>query len=43
MQRRTAWLIARAYADLIGIEPAAAFQMLIVEHRVEPSVDHDRA
>jgi hypothetical protein len=32
MQRKTAWLIARAYADLAGIDITAAFQLLIIEH-----------
>src|SRR5262249_8633955 len=36
MQRRTAWLIAQAYAPLAGIAPEAAFQLLIIEQRVEP-------
>lgn len=36
MQRRTAWLIAKAYAALAGIEAEAAFRLLIVE-RAEPS------
>ncbi len=37
MQRRTAWRIAQAYADIARIEPEAAFQLLIVERPVEPS------
>lgn len=32
MQRRTAWLIARAYGELVGIDAAAAFRLLITEH-----------
>jgi transcriptional regulator with XRE-family HTH domain len=39
MQRRTAWLIARAYADLVGVEPEMAFRLLIVERRDEPSLE----
>jgi hypothetical protein len=31
MQRRTAWLIARAYAELVGLEAATAFRLLIME------------
>ena len=40
MQRRTAWLIAQAYATIAGIESEAAFQLLIVERREEPAADH---
>lgn len=40
MQRRTAWLIAQAYASIAGIESEAAFRLLIVECREEPSTDH---
>ena len=36
MQRRTAWLIAQAYAKIVGIESEAAFRLLIVERREEP-------
>jgi transcriptional regulator with XRE-family HTH domain len=43
MQRRTAWLIAHAYADIVSIDADAAFQVLIVEHHAEPSTDHTRA
>ena len=32
MQRKTAWLIARAYGELVGIDAAAAFRLLITEH-----------
>jgi hypothetical protein len=31
MQRRTAWLIAHAYAEVVGLEPDVAFGLLIVE------------
>jgi len=31
MQRRTAWLIAQSYAELVGIVPDDAFRLLIVE------------
>jgi transcriptional regulator with XRE-family HTH domain len=43
MQRRTAWLIANAYADLAGIDADVAFRTLIVEHHPEPATDHPRA
>jgi transcriptional regulator with XRE-family HTH domain len=33
MQRRTAWLLAKAYATLLDIDEEAAFQVLIIEHR----------
>ena len=33
MQRRTAWLIAGAYAELTGIDVAQAFRLLIAERR----------
>jgi hypothetical protein len=33
MQRRTAWAIAHAYAEVVGLEPDAAFDLLIVEDR----------
>jgi hypothetical protein len=43
MQRRTAWLIARAYAELVGMEMAAAFRLLIMEatdgQMLEPSAE----
>jgi transcriptional regulator with XRE-family HTH domain len=32
MQRRTAWLLAKAYADVVGIDADSAFQVLIVEY-----------
>jgi transcriptional regulator with XRE-family HTH domain len=32
MQRRTAWLIAKAYGEVAGIEVEDAFQRLIEEH-----------
>jgi hypothetical protein len=31
MQRRTAWAIAHAYAEVVGLEPDAAFNLLIIE------------
>lgn len=37
MQRRTAWSLAKAYADLTGIDADSAFQVLIVEHPDEVS------
>ena len=40
MQRRTAWLIAHAYADLVSIDADTAFQVLIVERHAEPSTYH---
>jgi len=35
MQRRTAWLIAQAYADLVGITADTAFHLLIEESGAE--------
>ncbi len=35
MQRRTAWLIAKAYAEIVAIDAMAAFQLLILEQRDE--------
>ncbi len=32
MQRRTAWLIAKTYGELMTIDAQAAFRLLIVEH-----------
>lgn len=32
MQRRTAWLIAKAYGELTNTDLHAAFRLLIVEH-----------
>jgi len=37
MQRRTAWRIAQAYAEIARIDPEDAFRLLIVERPVEPS------
>jgi transcriptional regulator with XRE-family HTH domain len=38
MQRRTAWLLAKAYAGLVGIEAEEAFKtFIIVEHDLTPS------
>lgn len=37
MQRRTAWLLSNAYAELVGIEPEEAFKTLIVECDLTPS------
>ena len=31
MQRRTAWILAQTYAEVVGIEEDAAFRLLIVE------------
>ncbi len=42
MQRRTAWLIAHAYANLAAIDADVAFQRLIVEHHPEPATDQSR-
>src|SRR6266542_5918803 len=33
MQRRTAWLIAATYADIVGIDATHAFRLLIAELR----------
>ncbi len=33
MQRRTAWLLAHAYATLVGMESGSAFRLLIIERR----------
>jgi transcriptional regulator with XRE-family HTH domain len=33
MQRRTAWLLAKAYAEVTGIEAEEAFGILIIERR----------
>lgn len=38
MQRKTAWLLAKAYSQLVGIDDDAAFRILIVEH-VESTSD----
>lgn len=43
MQRRTAWLIAHAYADIVSIDADAAFHVLIVEHHEELSTNHTLA
>jgi hypothetical protein len=32
MQRRTSWLLAKTYAELVGVESVDAFKTLIVEH-----------
>lgn len=37
MQRRTAWLIAYAYSELVSIDAEAAFQLLILEQCDEES------
>lgn len=39
MQRRTAWRIAQAYADIARITPEQAFSLLIVERPAEPAPD----
>lgn len=31
MQRKTTWLLAKAYSQLVGIDEDAAFQLLITE------------
>lgn len=41
MQRRTAWLIAQAYGELVGIGRETAFQLLILECPVEETSDQD--
>ena len=40
MQRRTAWLLANAYADLAGIDADLAFRTLIVEERQAAAAEH---
>jgi transcriptional regulator with XRE-family HTH domain len=35
MQRRTAWLLAKAYAGLAGIEAEEAFKILIIERAAD--------
>jgi hypothetical protein len=37
MQRRTAWLLAKAYAELAGVDADTAFRTLIVERASEIS------
>lgn len=39
MQRRTAWLLAQAYAAVAQIDREDAFRLLIVEHPAELSPD----
>lgn len=48
MQRRTAWLLAKAYADVAGIDADLAFRTLIIEeshkvadHAHEEGTHHD--
>ncbi len=40
MQRRTAWLLANAYADLAGIDADLAFRTLIIEERQTAAAEH---
>ncbi len=37
MQRRTAWLLSNAYAELVGVDADTAFRTLIVERAGEIS------
>jgi len=39
MQRRTAWMLAQAYAELAHIDADAAFRLLIVERPEESVID----
>ena len=39
MQRRTAWMLAQAYAELVRIDADAAFRLLIVERAEESATD----
>lgn len=43
MQRRTAWRLAQAYAEITGIERDAAFRLLITEYpeMSEPTVQQE--
>ena len=43
MQRRTAWMLAKAYGELVSIDVDTAFRVLIVERHQEPSTDHTLA
>lgn len=40
MQRRTAWLLAHAYASAVGIDADLAFRTLIVEEHRATMVEH---
>src|SRR5215207_1221371 len=39
MQRRTAWMLAQAYGELVHIDAEAAFRLLIVERSDESVTD----
>ena len=39
MQRRTAWMLAQAYGELVHIDADAAFHLLIVERPNESVTD----
>jgi hypothetical protein len=39
MQRRTAWMLAQAYGELVHIDADAAFQLLIVERSDDVLID----
>jgi len=39
MQRRTAWMLAQAYAEMVHIDADAAFHLLIVEQPNESVAD----
>jgi transcriptional regulator with XRE-family HTH domain len=39
MQRRTAWMLAQAYGELVHIDADAAFRLLIVERPEESTTD----
>ena len=39
MQRRTAWMLAQAYSDLVHIDAETAFRLLIVERSEDVRAD----
>src|SRR6187431_880366 len=39
MQRRTAWMLAQAYGELVHIDADAAFRLLMVERPEESTTD----
>lgn len=44
MQRRTAWLLAKTYGELVGVDVQTAFRLLIVERSdATPSAADDAA
>ena len=40
MQRRTAWMLAKAYGELAGMDADSAFRLLIVERSEESTANH---